>query len=112
MRCLPRPRADHYTGCNKVVNAGLEYLDRHNIDCGSGRALQKWHLGGYGCSGSDMQIYYRCAELGHIAAADLAPVAPPSPPKKCPAGYEEYEWDYNVQGYTSYSYAYTIESCK
>ena len=192
MRCLPRPRADHYTGCSHV-NAGLEHLDRHNVDCGSGRALQKWHLGDYGCSGSDKQIYYRCAELGHIGApqytdtttgdisgygysqlaidtldackdacsadssctaikfsasaaegADLQCILydgtvayddtlavykdyyvhiksdkTPSPPKKCPAGYEEYEWDYNVQGYTSYGTVgylattpYKIESCK
>ena len=65
---LPRPRADHYTGCNYVANAGLEFLDRHTVDCGSGRALQKWHLAEYGCGGSDRQIYYRCAELGHWPA--------------------------------------------
>ena len=51
-----------------MAGEGIVYLDRHTIDCGSGRALQKWHLAGYGCGGDDRQIYYRCAELGHWPA--------------------------------------------
>ena len=29
-----------YTHCNHMGDEGLQYLDRHNLDCGSGRALQ------------------------------------------------------------------------
>ena len=42
-----------------MVDQSLQLLDRHNIDCGSGRALQQWALGG--CSGNNRQFQYRRA---------------------------------------------------
>ena len=29
-----------FTGCNDMGDKGLNFLDRHDLDCGSGRALQ------------------------------------------------------------------------
>ena len=56
----------------------LAYLDRHPVDCGSGRALQQWQVQYGDCTGADFQVAYRCAELGE--APPLSPPASPASP--------------------------------
>jgi hypothetical protein len=56
-----------YTNCNDMGDKGLHYLDRHNLDCGSGRALQGFTVTQeHGCHYPNYRFKYKCAELGAI----------------------------------------------
>jgi len=42
----------------------MQYLDRQNVACGSGEALQYYHLTPSGCEGDDFKYEFRCATVG------------------------------------------------
>ena len=54
----------HSTGCNmqQSENGDLRYLDRYDIDCGTGKVLTRWHFG------------------APLQAQNKTPAPPPAPP--------------------------------
>jgi len=48
------------TGCNKLRNQDLQYLDRHNVACGTDEVMQDWYIRQDTCGGDDMRIMYNC----------------------------------------------------
>ena len=49
------------TACDLAAGYTIEFLDRHVIDCGSGQAIQKWHM--VDCDGINSRFTYTCALL-------------------------------------------------
>jgi len=48
--------SNHDTGSNEIADKDIVYLDRHDISCPTGKALQRWRLGGN-------KIDYRCCNM-------------------------------------------------
>jgi len=54
----------HNTQCDDVFGHGLNYLDRHNVECPSDSVLGAWRMSGGGdCQDSERRIDYYCHYL-------------------------------------------------
>jgi len=74
------------TGCNDGFDLGINYLDRHNVECPAGQVLTNFRFYDNNCPGSDKMYNYNCATTVSPALPPfLPPTTPPSPPTSAPA---------------------------
>ena len=56
------------TGCTD--NGKLQYLDRHNVDCGDNKVITNWHI--QSCSGGQVKMTYRCCPVPQLPCGCVA----------------------------------------
>lgn len=74
--------SEHDTGCQPRGFEWLQWLDRHNVECGEGKVLTQWGVRLDSCAWDEMTIKYTCMETpitstsGARLARPLDPLAP------------------------------------
>jgi hypothetical protein len=53
------------TSCNLLRGKKIQYLDRQNLKCGTGKAMASFKVISSGCSGNDMRYQYDCMEADY-----------------------------------------------
>lgn len=71
-----------YTPCNAMDGETLEFLDRHDVSCDSGKVLTSFAVVRTSCSGNQMRFSYGCASV-ETASPTSTPTGSPTP---SPAG--------------------------
>merc|ERR1719506_2158649 len=74
------------TNCALLRGKKIQYLDRQNLKCGSGKAMASFTVNSAGCSGNDMRYQYDCMEADYGQETSTF-----SKSSSCQLGHNQYE---------------------
>jgi len=82
--------ANPTSGCELVKNQRLEFLDRHDVDCGDNAFMTSWKMRPNNCADSKQTVEMACASVVEIGAAPAPTNSealnnPPTPKPVAPA---------------------------
>jgi hypothetical protein len=100
-----------YTDCDKMKGEWLQFLDRHDVECGADEALQHFEVTAEGCTGNDMRYKFSCMPIHmSIPVSILERTTDCEPFKdKDPTYLDRHDIDCNDYG--TALQAFLVESC-